>query len=419
MEWVRRVSVYGPGSADAVDLVLPAGAEVATLVPAIVELTGAGPAPAVWGWRLCRLGGAPLDASASLADNGIRDGAMLMLDTGALGPPPRPADRVAAEAGPPPWTAPATALGLVGLGAAGLVFTHAAAPAAAVALTSVAAAAVSSRWQPRRATPAGPAAVVLAAVSGLCALDGALLPRALLAAVAATVVAAGLLRLTGRAVTGLTAPACLAGTATAVLVPAVAWSAPAPLVGAGLAAAGMGVLTVAPRLSIALAGLTPPVPDPEREPDDPPDLDRRLRRGDAVLTGLTGGAAAAAALGGGTLAVVERSLPGLLAAGAIGVALLLRTRSHADRRRRLLLGAAGLAALAAAFVVLVTVVAAPAGGVAAAAVVAAGLAVLFGTGPAGPATRRLLDVLECAALVTVVPSAVWACGGFALVAGWR
>src|SRR5271156_5961123 len=114
---LRRVSINA-GTA-VVDLVLPAGLPVANLIPEIVEiLDGHGGDRfgdlAAKRYQLSLPGASALPASATLAQNGIRDGAILVLSQPAMPlPAPRYDDAAQAvsatvDAMALPWTRQAT-----------------------------------------------------------------------------------------------------------------------------------------------------------------------------------------------------------------------------------------------------------------------------------------------------------------------
>lgn len=76
---LRRVTVHA--GAQAVDLTLPAAVPVATLIPSIVDILGdrgASPATAAR-YQLSALGAPALPNATTLAQCGIRDGAVLVL----------------------------------------------------------------------------------------------------------------------------------------------------------------------------------------------------------------------------------------------------------------------------------------------------------------------------------------------------
>ncbi|CKQ49104.1 integral membrane protein [Mycobacterium tuberculosis] len=85
---LRRVTVHA--GAQAVDLTLPAAVPVATLIPSIVDILGdrgASPATAAR-YQLSALGAPALPNATTLAQCGIRDGAVLVLHKSSAQPPP-------------------------------------------------------------------------------------------------------------------------------------------------------------------------------------------------------------------------------------------------------------------------------------------------------------------------------------------
>ena len=92
---LRRVSVHA--DAAVVDLALHAGIPVATLIPSIVDILEGGSSTVLEArrYQLCRPGAAALDTSTTLAQNGIRDGAVLVLTQSPPSPPAPRYDDVA------------------------------------------------------------------------------------------------------------------------------------------------------------------------------------------------------------------------------------------------------------------------------------------------------------------------------------
>lgn len=92
---LRRVTVHA--GAQAVDLTLPAAVPVATLIPSIVDILGdrgASPATAAR-YQLSALGAPALPNATTLAQCGIRDGAVLVLHKSSAQPPTPRCDDVA------------------------------------------------------------------------------------------------------------------------------------------------------------------------------------------------------------------------------------------------------------------------------------------------------------------------------------
>ncbi|WP_458319574.1 type VII secretion integral membrane protein EccD [Mycolicibacterium brisbanense] len=427
-----RVAIHcelpGAGEVATVDLSLPSSMTVGQLLPAIADAVGAGTGPRRW--ILSRVGGPSLDESMSLSQHDIRDGDLLLLSAAAV-PEPRPHDpsligalAQAIPDNPHPALRPVGCLGAVLIGALTLVAADgvgrvATAAALTVAVTGAAMAARRAQCGPHSATVLDVCAVLLAAVLGFLVVPGG--PAAaniFLAAVASASVGAVLLRVSDGSTVMLIA--VVAATATVGMVSGVAviWPMSAAALGAVVASTAMGGLTASPRLSIALAGLTPALPGDDDEPDG--DIAGRVLRGSRTLTGLVTGFSAAAALGTMIVAVDAGHPPATAAfIGAIGVALMLRARSHASGLCRIALAAAGFAATTAIFVLIVAW--APrsahwAAGIA----VSAGLAALtpgVATLATGHRATRILDAVEYLALASVAPLACWLAGLFDLARG--
>ncbi|HTM83802.1 MAG TPA: type VII secretion integral membrane protein EccD [Mycobacterium sp.] len=439
-----RVSIHYAPSADGtrpatVDLALPAVMAVGELLPSIVDAVGLG-GEMLRNWRLSRIGGPTLDESMTLAQNAIHDGDALFLGTSAV-PEPRIYDqnRTAALAAGMPGTRFPSRLRSAGclcgalLGTSVLAWaglgTHGAgriAPAAVAVAAVVAAVAAAHRL---RLAPIIVATLHLTAVLQVTVLGFLIVPAGpaaanfFLAAAAAASAGAVLLRAyaddTSAGAIILTAVVTFAVTVSAAMGGAVMWPLTLPALGAILATLGLGVLSVAPRLSIALADLTPSIPDLDAEPEESPrDRDElRAAHGHRTLTGLVTGCCGAVALGVLLVAAGARNpvTPAAIAfTAAIGVALALRARSYAASHCRAALTAAGLIGMAATFVLIAAWLPSHANWLGAAAV-GAGLAALVPTAAAGPAALRAVDALEYGALAVVVPLTCWLAGIFDLV----
>src|SRR5690606_33285714 len=313
---VRRVSVQIDTLVDmligtdrggtVIDVTLPSGVEVAELIPAIVDLAvGADgvDAESPTAWKLARVGGTVLDASRTLTENGIREGELLMLTGAASAPVTRAEAPPGLEPAAGRWHGARTALALWCpiAGTAAVVWTGLmrddigrTVPAAMLTVGAVAAVLpYRHRRDPLTATASALIVVMLAAVLGLLVVpDGPGPPNLMLAAAAAAAAAMVMARLTGVDIVGLTAVATGAAAVAISLIPAVLWPVPTVVIGVLTASLSMAVLAVAPRLSIALAGLTPA---PDGGPDAPGSLfddapaAPRLVRGNAILTGILTG----------------------------------------------------------------------------------------------------------------------------------
>ncbi|MED5812658.1 type VII secretion integral membrane protein EccD [Mycolicibacterium sp. 050232] len=418
-----------------VDLSLPAAMPVGDLLPWIVDALGAGDGTPRR-WQLTHLGGPDLDESATLAQNDIHDGDLLILTEFCDRPTvqrPLPAAltidstddafpiglRVTACL----W---ACALGIVSLAWAGLGSAGwgrvAAAAAVAVTVTAVTASA------PRQGLSTTVTAALSVAAAGFAAVLGFLVVPSgpapanfFLAATAAGSLGVVLIRVTGCGRQVLIAVVTAAGALAVATGSAVLWPLATPALGAVVSAVGLGLLPLTPRLSIALAGLTPAVPgQPDTEEpvagDDRSDADGRALLGHQILVGLVAGGAVAAALGTAILALAglrQVSAVEIAFAAAVGVALLLRARTYASGSCSAAVAFCGFLSLTATFILAVAW--APAhgrwAGILAA---AAGVAVVWPVTVRNPVAARLADVIEYGALAAVVPLACWLAGAFDL-----
>ncbi|GFG68310.1 EsaB/YukD family protein [Mycolicibacter senuensis] len=383
---LRRVAVYADtGHAD---LALPAAVPVAVLVAAAVELVSGrdGPQPMssrdqpLGPYRLAQPGRSPLDGSKTLAQHGIRDGAVLVLTrAGDVAPEPRfddPAEQVAAgvRTAAHPWrptarrlTAAIAASGLAGV--AGFVAVPGGPGAPNVLLAMAATGTVVAMAVPSSGC-SGPARAILCGLAGLV----------ILAAVAA-----------------------MAGAATGVS---------AQTIGAAAAAGGVGLIRVAGRIAMLAAGLS-------RRPTA-----RHAVAARDLLCGLIAGSAAAVVLGAAGVAAGEpvAGVPGLVGAAfaaAAGAALLLRARSHADGTQiaTLLVGGAATMGIAVLSAALDVTPHRPWPAMVAAAMSVVTIVLGFTAPVRSPLARRGAEVLESVALGAVVPLACWLCGVYGSVRG--
>ena len=151
MTGTSRVTVLGPERR--ADLVVPADCPVADLLPSVLPLvTADDPGDAERDWRLARLAGGGLDPDQTLADAGVLDGDVLVLDDGRAGPPAPVVDDV-----PSAVAGTVRALRQPGGAAPALVV-------AAAAVLWVAAAVTASGWWTGAGTRAGVAAAATALV---------------------------------------------------------------------------------------------------------------------------------------------------------------------------------------------------------------------------------------------------------------
>ncbi len=411
------------------DVSLPAHIPIGELLPAVVDLIGGdgldGAEP-----QLARVCGERLDPGAPLAEYAIPDGEMLILTST---PPPVPVIRhdpstVAADAVSelqrPAWRLSGRIAAWLLFGWATSVLTvvlghpvldpeagrHPVVSGAAAAL-ALAGAAVANRTQPAGVQTVGLGLLATAfagLTAGLVPADQPAMSAFLLAMAATSSAALLVWRLLD------CAPAVFLPLATATMMAAVAtvgavigwWSAAA--VGPGVVSAALGMLAVAPRLSVHSSGLAAAAL-PEALLRDRAEIAHRRLTAIAVAAGW------AAALGALLTAVTtSRSAPAGVFLMIAGVSLLLRALWHH--------GPYGKAALSVSSAVTVTALL----GLCAAEappsvpwlcgvllVIAACAARRVRGGRLSPAGRRALAVLDPVLGAAVVPAACAAAGLFA------
>ncbi|OBF63329.1 type VII secretion integral membrane protein EccD [Mycobacterium sp. 852002-51971_SCH5477799-a] len=450
---LRRVSVHG--DAALVDVTLPAGIPVAVLIPSVVDILRIDHLDdEAWRYRLSLPGAAALDPSMTLAQHGIGDGAILMLSRSA---PPLPDPRyfdvaetvsatLDAAAEPSGGTSHARPVRLIAAAAAivwsavgGLTIvrnslhsndsqanaTTVTGLVAAGCLAVVLAAVAHRRYQDQTAGLAlSLIATALAAVAGFVTVPGAPgMPNVLLAAAAAGVTAVVAVRLSGCGVVTSTAVAsCAVLISTAGLVGVVS-AAPLRVVASAAALVSVGLLSMAARASIALAGLSPQLGTPEATEIEPSDARTRLQavRADRWLTSLHAGLSASATLGAVVTVLADAPSPACIAFGILtGALLLLRSRST-DTRRMLVFATCGILVAATTFGVAAARSPVPGPCIAAVTIMAVAVAMYLGfVGPARPASpvvRRSVGLLELSALTAMVPLTCWIGGLYGAVRG--
>jgi type VII secretion integral membrane protein EccD len=440
---LRRVSVHA--GAAVVDVVLPAAVPVATLIPSIIDILddcGADrsrdqPATA---YRLSPLGAPLLQASTTLAQNDIRDGAVLILSQShAELPAPRHddvAEAVAArlDADTPPWTRRAARLtGAVAAGSftaiGGLMLVRNAVSdnttgyigtTAGIAAT-VGFIALLIAHRAARDALAGLTlslvATAFAALAGFMAVPGAFgAPNVLLAAMAAAVASVVAIRITGRGVVVLTAVSCFALVTAGAAFAGVITAAPPHTIGSMSVLVSLALLGISGRLCIGLAGLSPHLSDHAC-------LVTRATRADAWLTSLRAAFSSSAAVAAIVTAVAAEGAgaprSGCIALAAVtGALLLLRARS-ADAKTTLVFVISGIATIGTTFAVCST--GAPGRGPWIAAVtamlVAAAVSVHFvapGVSPS-PVLLRCVELSEYLGLLAMAPLTCWICGFYGAV----
>lgn len=421
------VEVTGADQSGSVDLVLPSQCPLGELIPPIVCAIFGDTADAPQRWHLTRAAGAALDTSVSLEDNGIQDGDIVILSTAPL-PRPRltptePCGVVARTAA----TAPLTRRVLVSAAAAGTLLSavllvwaglHAATIwplGAAATLAAVAAtAAVAVGRSDRESTELlSLGAVVFVSATGILAVPGAgWVAAALLAAASAMAMSTLLLRMTDDC--GLmTACAAAGGAVSAAVALCIAIGPRLVVAGAALAIISLVGLSAAPRIAALATRLGPAHLDVDEQ---------RVAAAHRTLSALVAGWSVSAMLGAFAVggAAVHHGSPMILAAcfaADLGVLLVLRQRSHVGPCRRVWLFIAGIAALLSAFAVAVAAAPALAHWLCVAAAVGCAACSWCFSRPIelSPLLRNAIQVVEYAALVSVIPLAFWVAGLYGLV----
>lgn len=443
---LRRVSVHA-GTA-VVDLALPSGMPVGTLLPPIVDTLEAHGVsdPTATRYQLSILGSATLDSSTTLAQSGIRDGDVLVLSRIATPPPAIRYDDVAEAVAQTldghNWSQPqnhratrlTAALGagfLTVIGSLALVrntFTtnagrdvgSTAATAALAAFAAVMLAGLAQRAY--RDAMAGLTlslvATAFAAMAGFLAVPGTPgLPNVLLAAAVAAATAVLAMRVSACGAVTLTSVSCFATVVAVVSCADVVTGVPLPVIGPVLTLVSLGLLGVAPRAAIALAGLSPK-PDPNRVAGD---LAVRARRADAWLASLLAAFSSSATLG-----AIVTALAGTPRAGrsafAVATAALLLLRANSADRKGTFVGVIGAAATIGTTFALATL-GAPRHGpwIAAATALLAAATVYLGFVAPGlslsPIARKSRELVEYLILIAMVPLTCWICGLYGAARG--
>jgi type VII secretion integral membrane protein EccD len=445
---VRRLSIDAESTR--VDLVLSAATPIGLLIPPIVEILirsgGFRAGPLAVHYQLSLPGSTALDASKTLAQLGIRDGAALLLTSSPTElMAPRfddEAEAVSASVSVTEWRWTRRRARLVGALAttwlAGVtatvliraVFqvndahrTDCAGVAATIALLSLLAAAIAYRVSRDQSIglTLGTLATSFAALAGLLAVPGGLgAPNALFAAAAAATSAAAMRVISSRAVAFTALVAFAATGATAAMVGAIT-ATPLQAIGAAFAAMSLALVEASAPLSIMLARLSPPTADPTADVSisRPHVLNAKAIRASAWLTSLIAAFSATAALGAigaalGPFLTGEPRFPGLLFATVTGGVLLLRARAHRHIARSVPLIICGIATLSTVLVAAAAAYPKCTAHVAAVSMmlgaVALCLALFSDATTVSPIGRRSIELLEYLAFVVVVPLAVWLCG---------
>jgi len=402
-----------------VDLELPAHVDVGQLLPQIVDLVHCDTAAAPGlDWLLSRPGELPMDESATLNDNDVRDGDLLILTTKeplvAEWSYCDPCHAVAADTAPVPRVLPAFICVLIGgfgaavlaWPAAGMAVTSRIFVGTCLALASAAGAVAARRFRGDRliCTTLSLVAVVYSGALGFLAVrTGTPVSGLLLGSAAIFTAAILLLRVTDCGRVCLTTLATMGALIAATATVAIACELALDAGGAALVVLSLATLGFAPRLSMIFSGTTP---------DAVPNAGRCHR----ILTGLVTGSSIAAAAGAAAVAAGEGSaLRGTCFIAIVALVLLLRARTHVDATRRSSLIAASMLSVVAGFIA--AAAAAPAYAhvisVLAAMVGAAALGWLV-SASVSPIVLRTVEVVEYVALAAVIPMACWVGG----IYGW-
>ncbi|WP_024795848.1 type VII secretion integral membrane protein EccD [Tomitella biformata] len=446
------------------DIALPARIPVAAMLPELVALTlsrrnsiepqDPRDDPRTR-WTLRAIGEAPLDSAASLAEQGVRDGALLLLgsedliDSEPLFDDVIDAVSTANAARFPEWGAPASRLlaQIVAIVAAVLAATMLADPLGHLSDSSGMLRALISITAALGFLAASPIVARIyrdpqvGATLGYCVapfafVGGALLPQAaiggpglLLGAVFTACASILALRMSGAGQLAHTAIITVSTLATLAAGVDAIFDLPGRRIGVGLLLASVAALSLAPRLTILLARLPlPPVPSR----DVPADL--ALEDGE-FTAGLADRAAVAAAYLSGLIAgaILGAIAGALLTAGfgadlrangvclalLVALTMMLRGRSYSGLIQSALLISGGtvLALLIIGLVYLVepqltlygvlTLVVVT--------VLALAVGVVAPTFEFSPVLRRITEVCEYLAIAAIIPLAFWVMGLYSLM----
>lgn len=446
---LRRLTVH----ADSVraDLVLPASVPLGSLVPAIVDILsgnrGYQAGPVAIRHQLSLPGNVAVDPSKTLAQLGIRDGALLILSRSS-GDSAVPRIDDAAEAVSESlagsgwrWTPRASRLGaalaagwlavicaaILILGVGDQIRAEAVAVATVTSLVSLAAGIAAYRVFESKTMglTLGLIGCGFAAVAGALVVPGnAGAPNVLCAAAAAATSSAVMRAICCHTVVFTALMVFAATTATAALVGELA-NIPVHAVGAASAAISLILIETSAPTSIVLAGLSSQL---NAGADEPMPYSNRLLtraiRARTCLISMVTAFSASTALGaiGATLGAQPANgtrLPGIAFAALIGGVLLSRARAHRDLAMSLPLITCGTVTLSAALVAAAMALPLQSAHFAAVSVglAAAALCLGFVSAKISPVGQRVSELLEYLALAAVLPLACWICGIYAAMRG--
>jgi type VII secretion integral membrane protein EccD len=253
-------------------------------------------------------------------------------------------------------------------------------------------------------------ATAFAAIAGFLVVPGTPgVANVLLAATAAAVTAVLSMRVTGCGAVTLTAVSCFSTVVAIAAFGGVLTGAPTYMIGASCALGSLGLLGLAARAAVVLAGLSPNL-----STDPAEDVVAKAIRADAWLATLLAAFSSSAAVG--AVVTVLAGAPCLSCtayAAATGTLLLLRANST-DSKGILVCVSCAVATIGTTFGV--AAVSTPRHGpwIAAATAVLVGAAVCLGFVmpriSLSPVGRRSIELVECSILVAMVPLACWICG---------
>lgn len=437
----------------AADLALPAGVPVAVLIPSVADaLDVRHPDYEAVRYQLSVPGASALDSSTTLAQNGIGDGAVLVLTRpGVRLPAPRYVD-VAQEVSATLKGAARQARGddgnrrvarLCGAAAAVVVSavggsalvrnifgagnsrdvtaTVAALGSAAIVALGLAAIAHRVHRDPIAGSALSVIATVSAAVAGFVVVPGApSVSNVLLAGAAAAATAVLGMRLSGCGVVALTAAACFAVVITAAALVGAISAAPVHVVASAAGVASLGLLGAAPRISIALTGLSPRLATSDVAECEPSEswVSVRAIRADRWLVSLRAGLSASAGVGAVVTVLAGAPRLACLVFGAVTAAVLLLRCRNGDGAGLPGFAVSGIGTAATSFGVAAVLM--QTNGptlVAATALVAATMYLGFAATAFSPVVLRCVEALEWLAWAALVPLACWIGGLYGVVRG--
>jgi ESX secretion system protein EccD len=236
----------------------------------------------------------------------------------------------------------------------------------------------------------------------------------------ATVMSVMAMRLSGCGVVTLTAVSCFTMIVAVAALAGVITLAPLHIIGSVSALVCLGLLGVAARVSILLAGLSPRLP-PAPELDSAECLAAKAIRADKWLTSLLAAFSCSAALGAIITVLAGAPRFGCIAFATVTASLLLMYARSMDRCRALMFVVGGFVTTGTTFAV--TAAGMPDHGpwIAAMTAMLAAAAIYLGfVAPAmsaSPVVRRSVELLQCLALLAMVPLTCWICGLYATVRG--